>query len=52
MPIWLQILIQVVETVLQDLIKNQPGPNATIQEQDDHAAHISRVEEVLTRLKV
>lgn len=51
MPIWLQILIQVVETALQVILKNPPAIDAPTAEHEAHAVNVAKLENALTHLK-
>lgn len=50
MPIWLTILLQVLESVISHVIANPPGPNATPAEVDEHAVHLAKLESARSTL--
>lgn len=51
MPVWLQILLQVIQAVLSHLIANPPGPTAPQADHDQHAIEVAKVQSALDTLQ-
>lgn len=44
MPIWLTILLQVLDSVISHVVAHPPGPSATNAETDQHAVHLAKLQ--------
>lgn len=52
MPLWLQVLLQVLEAVLQALISNKQAVMATqTQSESDYAADVAKLRAAIAALK-